>query len=103
MSDQAAQDPIRLGLGQTADARTCGSCHFFERMRGENPKAFGSSEFSPAYFELRGYCNIRLPAWVQKKLWDGDSMPPEVMRDTDTCDLHKPSGKAYVVSKVVQP
>ena len=87
--EPASKEPIRLEIGATADPRTCGSCHFFER--------FGEWNGRPS-----GYCNIRLLSWVMEKAYDGEGIPPKRLRDTDSCDLHRPSGNAYIVSKMVQ-
>lgn len=91
MSDnQAAQDPIRLDVGATADPNTCGSCQRFERTEPWNGTA-------------GGYCLLRLPPQYARKPWGGESKPHDVVRDTDSCDLHVHTGKAYLVTKVVRP
>lgn len=87
--EQAAQDPIRLEIGETAEPGTCGSCYKFERREAWNNK--GS-----------GYCTMNLPPQYMRAGWDGESRPKDSVNDDSSCDLYRHSGKAYIVSKIVR-
>lgn len=86
----AAQDPVVLLLGATAEPKTCGSCCRFERAEPWNG--------APG-----GWCLLRLPPHYAQKINDPDGKPWNVVRDTHGCDLHKHTGKAYIVSMLVHP
>lgn len=89
-NDQAAQEPIKLNIGEMADPKTCGSCIHFER-RGEWNGTAG------------GYCNIHLPTHIKLKPYDPEGKPPNLVPDTYGCNFHEHTGKAYIVSKVLKP
>ena len=87
---QGSQDPIRLELGATAAFKTCGSCIRFERTEPWNGMP-------------GGYCGVILPSQYAQKKDDVDGRPWRVVRDTNTCDLYKSTGKTYIVSKLERP
>lgn len=86
----AAQTPIRLELGATADPNTCGSCAKFERTESWNGMA-------------GGYCTMTLPPQYARVPYDPEGKPPNQVNDTHNCDLYRHSGKAYIVSKLLRP
>lgn len=90
MKDQASQDPIVLGIGETAEPNTCGSCYKFERREPWN--GHGS-----------GYCTMNLPPHYARAFGDAESRPKDSVNDDSSCDLYRHSGKAYIVSKLVKP
>jgi hypothetical protein len=95
-SGKPKANEVTLPIGATAEPGTCGSCHFFKR--------YGEMD----YYQDIGYCEIRLPPPKQRfvlKPWaESDSdWGPNRVRDIDGCDLHRPSGKTYIVARRVEP
>jgi hypothetical protein len=89
---KSESDPIVLALNQTAELGTCGSCHFFRRT--------GSVERDNA-----GLCKFQLPPTMAyaKRPWDAECKPNDEVWDNDACDLLRPSGKVFIVSRRVGP
>lgn len=90
---------IVLGLEQTAEPHTCGSCHFF-----------GRRSFSETYIKNEdvvrdamrgGYCKFKMPPQVAIRQ-QGEGAPTNWINDTDSCDLWRSSGKTFIVSKRVR-
>jgi hypothetical protein len=81
---------IVLGTGQTAEPKTCGSCHFFGRSSIEDPYNHG------------GYCKMELPPQYQHRI-QGEGEPTSWINDTGSCDLWRSSGKTFVVSRRIKP
>ena len=86
-------DEVILALNQNANTSECGSCFYFNR----------DDEFSE--YVSRGSCKFRLPPnrIYTKQIWDGETLPLETVKDTDSCDFWKSSGKTYIVSQRVKP
>lgn len=92
---------ITLTPGATAEPDTCGSCKFFERK----PTSDGE------WYRMNGFCRFLFPAKIALKS-DVREIDPKhkddeytgnenMIKDTDRCDLHKPSGKTYIVQRRV--
>jgi hypothetical protein len=95
-SGKPKTDEVVLPIGATADQGSCGSCQFFDR--------YGEMD----YYQAIGYCKIRMPPYKQrlmlKPYTESDSdWGPNRVKDTDGCDLHRHSGKTYIVARRVEP
>jgi hypothetical protein len=90
------KDDVLLPIGATAEPGTCGSCHFFDRYTEMD------------YYQNVGYCKIRMPPYKERLMLKsmqkvtGDWGPNRV-KDIDGCDLHRHSGKTYIVARRVEP
>lgn len=84
---------VVLPIGSTAEPGTCGSCYFFSRY------------LTNGYYQDVGFCSIRLPPpkerYVLKQGDFGDG--PNRVKDTDSCDFYRHSGKTYIVTHQVKP
>lgn len=86
---------ITLPVGATAEPDTCGSCKFFVRLDDLRPVN-------------QGRCNIKLPPMLATKYetTKGDvenSYQFDLKQDASRCDLYRPDGNAYIVSRRVVP
>lgn len=85
---------ITLPLGADAQAGTCGSCKFFQRLDDLRPVG-------------QGCCNIKLPPAIATKYDLGreilNSRQFEMIEDTDRCDLQRPDGKQYIIQRRAGP
>lgn len=94
-------DEIILGLEQTAEPNTCGSCHFFGRRFSEN-LSYIKNESVIAEAMRGGYCKLELPPQYQRRL-QGEGAPTDWINDTGSCDLWRSSGKTFIVSRRIRP
>jgi hypothetical protein len=92
-------DEITLPIGATAEPDTCGSCKFFQRWTDRG-----------ASYQHTGLCKIVMPPpkerFERKNLNDDDNAEyraPNDVDDTHRCDLHRPSGKTFIVQRRVLP
>lgn len=94
---------ITLPVGSSAEPDTCGSCKFFQRNNdGIN-------------YRMNGVCGFKLPEKAVRqvqfrelsdivKKYDRDyTGTEEWIKDTDRCDLQRPSGKVYIVQRRISP
>lgn len=97
------KDAIVLPPGRSADAGKCGSCYFFARD-GD----VGSGPMHE-WYGIGGVCRFTFPPHVsmdtpQARQNAVDYVRPNAyVEDVDSCDLHRPDGKTYVVQILVMP
>lgn len=91
---------IILGLGQTAEPNTCGSCLFFGRR---NFTEFYIKDENVVRDAMRGgYCKFKFPPQVAMRQQE-EGGPTNWVNDVDRCDLWRSSGKTFIVSQRIHP
>jgi hypothetical protein len=76
---------------------TCGSCKYFDRYSMDERN-----------YPDRGRCMIKLPPsvmsqYAMRQLRNDEESGMVQLKDTDSCDLHRPTGKVYIVQRRIRP